>query len=35
MVDLWEADSIEDVKPQLPPEWKLIRRIKPGDIEEV
>lgn len=34
MVDLWDADSIPDVKTKLPSGWTLVRRIKPGKIEE-
>lgn len=34
MIDLWSVDTLEEVKDKLPTGWTLIKRIKPGKIED-
>jgi hypothetical protein len=35
MADLWSVDTMEEVKEKFPSGWKLVKRIKPGGIEDV
>jgi hypothetical protein len=35
MADLWDVETLEEVKDKLPAGWSMIKRIAPGKVEDV